>query len=182
MSKEITPAAEVVTLEPVLKAIQHWRKHKKDYSRGAMPDEVWKKVFILEGQGEYSPPELRRIFTLNSQQYNRKYQELMGKASPEKKPISHSNEDNKASSRAIPLAEAVIKPAINIPPLNTAADKTKKEIKDLKSTATFDISTLDPTTVVVECIRADGHRLKIHMTTQRIDVLMDTFFNQANDS
>ncbi len=182
MSKEVSSEPEAVTLEPVFKAIQHWRTHKKSYPGGAIPDEVWKKVFILAEQDGYSPSNLRQLFRLNSGQYDRKYQALMGKTSSEEKTITHPNKDNKPSSRAIPLVEAVIKPAINIPSLNTAADKTKKEIKDLKSTAAFDISTLDPTTVVVECIRADGHRLKIHMTTQRVDVLMETFFNQANVS
>jgi len=182
MSKQITPASKVVTLEPVLKAIQHWRKHKKDYPRGAIPDEIWEKVFILAEQDEYSPSELRRLFALNTQKYNLKYQELMEKNSPDKKPISHSNENNKASLPAIPLGEAVLTSGTNITISKAAADKTKKAMTSLKSTKSFEISTLDATTVVVECIRADGQRLKIHMTTQRLDVLMETFFNQANVS
>jgi len=182
MSKEVSAESEAATLDTVFKAIQHWRTHKAAYPGGSIPDEVWKKIFILAEQDEYSPSNLRQLFRLNSGQYDRKYQALMGNTSSEGKTITQPNKDNKGSSGVIPLVEAVIKPAINIPPLNTAADKTKKEIKDLKSTAAFDISTLDATTVVVECIRADGDRLKIHMTTQRLDVVMETFFKQDNVS
>lgn len=182
MSKQLTPETEVVTLENVFKSIQHWRTHKKAYPGCAIPDEVWGKIFILAEQDEYSPSSLRQFFKLNSEQYNRKNQELMGKASPEKKPINHSNEENKASLPATPLVEAVPTPDSNIPPLKAAADNTKKAMKSLKSTKPFETSMLDSTTVVVECIRADGQRLKIHMTAQRLDVVMEAFFNQNNAS
>jgi len=82
MSKQVSPESEVVTIETVFKAIQHWRRNKDAYPRRAIPDEVWKKVFILAGQGEHSPASLRQLFTLNSQQYNRKYQALMEKTIP----------------------------------------------------------------------------------------------------
>lgn len=182
MSKQVTPETEVITFAAVFKEIQHWRKHKKEYLRGAIPDELWGKIFILERQGEYSPSDLRRCLSLNKQQYTKKYQALMGQSSSEGKTISDSSKDNKESLPVINFSEAVVNQDINIPALKAAADETKKEIKVLKSTEAFDISTLDPTTVVVECIRVDGHRLKIHMTTQRPEVLMNTFFSQASTS
>jgi len=176
MSKQVTPEFKDVTFDTVFKEIKHWRKHKKEYRRGAIPDELWKRIFILAGQGEYSPSELRQCLHLNKQQYTKKYQELIGQSSSEEKTLSQSSEDNKESLPTLTFSEAAVDPNINIPSLKTATDKTKKAIQSLKSTNSFDTSTLDPTTVVVECIRADGHRLKIHMTTQRPEVLMDTFF------
>lgn len=180
MSNQLTPESEAVTLESVFKSIQHWRAHKDEYPGRAIPDEIWKEIFALAEQDDYSPSTVRQLFKLNSEQYNRKHQALMGKTSSDDKTIIDSVEDNKVPSPAIPFGEAVANP--DIPALKAAADKTKKAVKTLKSTAPFEMSMLDPMTAVVECIRPDGHRLKIHITAQRLDVLIEAFFSQASVS
>lgn len=182
MSNQLTPESEVITLESVFKSIQHWREHKNEYPGRAIPDEIWKKMFALAEQDEYSPSIVRQLFKLNSDQYNRKHQALMGTVSSEDKTIIDSSEDNKVPSPAITFGEAVANPDIDIPALKAAADKTKKAVKTLKSTEPFEMSMLDLTTAVVECIRPDGNRLKIHITAERLDVLMETFFSQASVS
>lgn len=173
MSKQLTPESEVITLESVFKSIQHWREHKDEYPGRAIPDEIWKKMFALAEQDEYSPSIVRQLFKLNSDQYNRKHKALMGTV---------SSEDNKVPSPAITFGEAVANPDIDIPALKATADKTKKAVKTLKSTEPFKMSMLDLTTAVVECIRPDGNRLKIHITAERLDVLMETFFSQTSVS
>jgi len=182
MSKKLISEAEGVTLESVFESIQYWREHKDAYPNRAIPDEIWKKVFILAEQGKYSPLSLRQFFKLNSDQYNRKHQALMGGSSPEEKPTNSSVEEKQTLSPSITFGEAVVNPDTDIPSLKAAAGKTKKAVKVLKSTEPFEISMLDPTTAVIECIRSDGHRLKIHITTQRLDALIETFFSQANIS
>lgn len=182
MSNQLISESDTITLEGVFKSIQHWREHKDEYPGRAIPDEIWKKTFALAEQDDYSPSIVRQLFKLNSEQYNRKHQALMGQTSSEVKPINTSIGNYKKPSPAITFGEAVADPNIDIPTLKAAADKTKKVVKTLKSTEPFKMSMLDPTTAVVECIRADGHRLKIHITAQRLDVLIETFFSQASVS
>lgn len=184
MSKQLISESKVeaVTLDSVFESIQHWREHKEAYPSRAIPDEIWKKIFILAAQGKYKSESLRQLFKLNSAQYNRKYQALNGELSSAR-PVSNSSVEDKATSSTSPaFGEAIINPAIDKPTLQAAADKTKQAVKVLKSTKPFETSLLDPTTAVVECIRSDGHRLKIHITTQYLDAIVETFFSQANPS
>ena len=57
-----------VTFDDVYKDISHWRLHKNEYPNRGIPDLTWKKIFQLRAQG-YSDNELKRLFSLNSQQY-----------------------------------------------------------------------------------------------------------------
>ncbi len=66
-----------------------------------------------------------------------------------------------------------------VPSLTQAANATKQAISQLKSTHTRPADYLDPTTIIVECIRPDGHRLKIHTTCKRVSTVMDAFFTQG---
>ncbi|GAG16287.1 unnamed protein product, partial [marine sediment metagenome] len=71
MSQQNAPNSATITLDEVFKAMQHWRKNKKDYSGVGIPDKIWSSIFQLEHNG-YIASELKRCFTLNSRQYNLK--------------------------------------------------------------------------------------------------------------
>ena len=179
-----TPATAISTtsLDEVFKAVQHWRDHKTDYKGVGIPDDIWVKIFQLESQG-YTGIQLRRLFGLNSAQYSRKYMTL-------------TQEDNSATIDATPksvktkppmpppgeFGEAIVSSAQQaVPSLETvAANQTRQALSQLKSTHRQAESYLDINTVIVECIRPDGHRLKIHTTSERLDVVMQNFF--AKDS
>lgn len=182
MPKQLIPKSNTVTLENVFQSLQHWRNNKTKYPGRGIPNKIWTDIFILAGQDGYTSKSIRKLFNLNTQQYNQKHQSLMEKQSSEDKIINNSIEESKQISPAITFGEAVVTSDVDIPRLDAATDKTKKAMKTLKSTAPFETNLLDPTTAVVECIRADGHRLKIHITALRLEVLMQTFLNQISTS
>ena len=176
-------AVSATSLDEVFKAVQHWRDHKTDYKGVGIPDDIWVKIFQLESQG-YTGIQLRRLFGLNSAQYSRKYMTL-------------TQEDNSASTIDATPKSVKTKPATPppcefgeatlssaqqaVPSLDTvAANQTRQALSQLKSTHRQAESYLDINTVIVECIRPDGHRLKIHTTSERLDILMQSFF--AKDS
>ena len=65
-----------------------------------------------------------------------------------------------------------------VPPLSPGTEQTKAILKNVKSTKIKLDAILDPTTVVLECIRSDGHRLKIHTSSMRIEAIMTAFYKQ----
>jgi hypothetical protein len=174
--EETTPT----TLDKVFKALQYWRSHKDQYEGAGIPDEIWRLIFQLENNKEYSSSELKKLFALNSKQYQIKHS-LLCKTPYEMIPEVSKPED---TSTAVPkdpvkldFAEATVDQTI--PSLAESAHRTKQVISQLKSTHLKPAQYLDPTTIVVECIRPDGHRLKIHATTQSLDRVMQTFIQQG---
>ncbi len=169
MSTQNQSTATPLTLDSVFKAVKHWREHKKDYKSNGIPNDLWKKFFQLEENGMVST-EVKRLFSLNSQQYAKKRHELIGEAIP-------SNPPN-AAKASIKFCEVNVKPSSgqSIPPLTQTAKTTQKTLSHLRSTDRSAEHYLDLTTLIVECIRPDGHRLKIHTTTQSLDQVMQAFF------
>ena len=176
-----------VTLDEVFAEMQYWRDHKDEFDGYGIPDGIWSKIFQLE-TGVYSATQLRRLFSLNSQQYIAKKKQLSESGILEPKPIKVAS--NIATQQALPcspdnkleLCEALISEgtqADSIPSLTEKSTETKKAITQLKSTQQKPENYLDMTTIIVECIRPDGHRLKIHTTTQSIDKVMQGFIQQG---
>lgn len=181
MSQQQDSPETPVTFDEAFKALQHWRKHKKEYPCAGIPENVWLKVFQLENNG-YTANELKRLLTLNSQQYDKKRNEF-------RQPSDHINtfatldkaQNNPEPNSPVDFCEAAVKPdnQQNIPSLTQAADNTKKVISKLKSTDNKTENYLDMTTIIVECIRPDGQRLKIHTTSQSLNVVMQAFYQQG---
>lgn len=182
-----------VTFDDVYKDISHWRLHKNEYPNRGIPDLTWKKIFQLGAQG-YSDNELKRLFSLNSHQYSVKRTQLCPKTATQSM-VHQNNSDTKRSvardnpqknDDAIAFCEVVENKQPHnddVPPLSTnqtkAAKKTQQAVSQLRSTDNSPEQFLDLTTIIVECIRPDGHRLKIHATTKSLDVVMQTFYHQG---
>lgn len=168
------------SLDTIFKALQHWRNNKQDYDNSGIPNNVWGMVFELAEQ-DHNKNELCRMFGLNSQQYDKKRSQYYSSVQPSCGAKPAKTENKIEQNAPIAFSEAILaseKTPPAIPPLTQATQQTKQAIKKLKSTVNQPEQRLDTTTVIVECIRADGHRLKIHMTNHRIDVLMQNFFSQ----
>lgn len=181
MSQQAQSIPAAVTLDTTFAALKHWREHKEEYEGGGIPDKLWKMFFQLENNG-MSPSEIRRFFSINSQQYARKRIELMPLNSkksvmqqvPHKNPPTHVKTD-------VNFCEVNVKSSVDqkIPSLTQAAKASKKTLSQLRSTDSSAEHYLDLTTIIVECIRPDGHRLKIHTTTKSLDQVMQAFFLQG---
>ena len=175
-----------ITFDDVFKDMEHWRNHKNEYEGSGIPEVIWRKVFELERTGCYTATQLKRMLGLNSQQYRTKQAALINPVAsgPNKQRIPESNaattpkED--ASQEPI-FCEAFVSPDAQpqvpaLTPDNTKkAKKTKAVIKQLKSTQQQPECYLDRSTIIVEYLRPDGHRLKIHTTTQSIHQVMRSF-------
>ena len=178
MSNQAADTAQV-SLDSVFKALTHWRNNRRAYDTPGIPDEIWVAIFQLEGQG-YPDKELRRMFGLNTTQYKRN------------RSIYYPSQSNPDISKPIKSGvnlkqlmpqfnEAIIEQETlqaQVPALAQAAQQAKQAITQLKSPGKQTQRYLDTTTVIVECIRPDGHRLKIHTTNSRLDVLMQCFFTK----
>ena len=72
------------SIDAVLGAMRSWRESKNhgDGNRN-IPDALWLKIFALETQ--YDPSELRRIFQVNSKQYQIKHAALISTKKKSKK-------------------------------------------------------------------------------------------------
>jgi len=179
MSQQNDSPETPITLDEVFKALQHWREHKKEYPCAGIPEEVWLKIFQLENNG-YTTNQLKRLLILNSQQYDKKRNQF-------RQPPDHTNtpatlnkpQSNPEPDSPIDFCEAVVNPDSpqNIPSLAQA--DTKKAISKLKSTDNKIENHLDLTPIIVECIRPDGQRLKIHTTSQSLNVVMQAFYQQG---
>jgi len=177
--------SEPVTIDKVLNALNHWRENKHDYAGPGIPNEVWLLIFQLENKG-HSVVDLRRIFSLSTTQYSTKKKQLIN--TEPGKPLAVAQ---KKQSGGSPIDDGDIKfceatgqqnvPAQSIPSLTETASQNKKAVTQLKSTNNNPESFLDLTTIIVECIRPDGHRMKIHTTTKSIDKVMQGFFLQGGD-
>lgn len=185
MSQPSPSTSSTVTFDDVFKAMQHWRNHKNEYPKPGIPDDVWLMIFGLENNG-YTAKDLKRLFNLNSQQYAIKQNQL---AAPNNQPSSPSElkescDSSKQSDNKVDFCEAVIESSAqdNIPSLAEAANATKKAVSQLKSTNNNSANYLDPTTIIVECLRPDGHRLKIHITSKSVNTVMEAFFGKGASS
>ena len=169
-----------VTIDEAFKALKHWRENKGDYSSPGIPNEVWLQILQLEDNG-YSASELKRIFNLSSTQYATKKNQLINTA-PSSTAVAEQKSQSSNTQRSegnMKFCEATVKqniPSQNIPSLTEAASQNKKAVVQLKSTQNEPESFLDMTTIIVECIHPNGHRLNIHTTTQSIDKVMQGFF------
>ena len=176
---QTTTQTASITLDDVFKALQHWRDNKTKYEGSGIPKEVWYKIFQLEKAG-YKESQLRRLFDLNTTQYRKKREQLTQTQSEPTVEPSSSESTEVEEKDVVQFGEAVVvhEETQDVPPLTQAANQTKSAISQLKSTSDRMDSYLDTTTVIVECIRDDGHRLKIHTTSERLDIVMRTFFNK----
>jgi len=163
-----------VSLGSIEQALSHWRANKDKYPDSGIPNEIWLQIFLLEDESRYTGSKIRTIFSLNSQQYKKKRDELTAKT-VEEKPIVESTQPPPE-----PFAQVCVENS-NVPPLSSNAQISKDIIKNIKATKTETGHFLDPTTIVVECIRQDGQRLKIHTCTQQIDVILHTFYKSSGD-
>ena len=181
MSQQDSSNTPPITLDKVFKAMQHWRSHKSEYPNPGIPTKLWLMIFELENNG-YSGKELRRVLSLNSGQYNKKCTELHKTLKKNLKKSHNTSDKIMPSDNPINFCEATLEkptPPEDIPALTKAANNTQKALALLKSTDNKPEQYLDMTTIIVECIRPDGHRLKIHTTHKSIDVVMQTFFQNA---
>ena len=175
-------AEPTITLDAVLDLLEHWRSNKSSYPNSSIPDEIWQQVFALESQGRHTGSTLRKLFGLNSSQYKRKRTELCSPPKPEqssKEPSSSTPLSDVAieSTPATTFAEAVVAPLTPTEPPSVNGT-TKADLSRLKSTKEDGLSFLAQSTIIVECIRPDGHRLKIHTTHNSLDSVMQSFFSQ----
>jgi len=189
-AKNKTKSNSATTLDEVFALLEHWREHKNKYEGRSIPNNIWLKLFELENTGHYTATQLRRMFALNSQQYKTKKADLVKPvaSTPNKQSMSKGNADATTAdfaSQEPAFCEATISPdALSKVPRLTPeetqkATKTKAVIKQLKSTQQSPGNYLDTSTIIVEYLRPDGHRLKIHTTTHNIDYVMKSFGAEA---
>jgi len=181
MSQPTQSTETPIKFDEVFLAMKHWKENKSEYPGPGIPDKIWLMLFQLENNG-YTASDLKRLFSLNSNQFkikrNQLHQALDHSNSPTKPNAPQSKAENNV---AVDFCEAVVKSdnPQNIPPLTQAADNTKKAISKLKSTNHKTENYLDITTIIVECIRPDGQRLKIHTTNQSLNIVMKEFYQQG---
>ena len=181
MSNPLAIDSLPASLDSVFNAMKHWRSNKQAYDGPGIPQKIWDVIFQLEKQG-HKKSDLCRTFGLNSEQYNI----MRGRRSP----TVNISTENKVENievkikkpEAVQFGEAICADNIankSIPPLVQAAQQTKQVINQLKTSDNQPERYLDMTTIIVECVRPDGHRLKIHTTNDRLDIVMQCFFNQG---
>lgn len=161
------------SLDSVFKAMEYWRKNKSKYG-ASIPDEIWLQLFQLEKA--YPLSKIKQIFGISKKTYLNKRAELQGKINPYQSQPVHDVPTG--------FSEAIVSdtppqfPGPDETPQLTRTDKKslrKKDRDDDSNPATF----LDFSTVVVEFIRADGQRMKIHTTDKSFRELMRVFFEEG---
>jgi hypothetical protein len=181
MTSESKKEKPTITLDEVFRAMQHWRNNKSQYEGQGIPDDVWKMIFLL-GENGYLAKDIRRTFSINSQQYEKKKKEFA--TNLRLPPELINNEDTHCSNNEVEdiFCEVSISPdpPADVPPLAKVAKKTKQSVTTLKSTTSKPHDYLDMTTIIVEYLRPDGHRLKIHTTSASIDKVMSAFAQQGH--
>lgn len=170
MSNIQNSSAQPITLDFIYEKIKYWRDHKKEFDQKAMPDQIWGMIFTFQKQKDYSDSEIKKLFSLNSQQYSKKYTQLMA-TEENKAELSTSTEPAQFSE-----VEVSSEPLINVVPSLTGKVQVANEaVAHLKSPDNSLKTYVDIKTIVVEYIRPDGHRLKIHTTTSSIADVMQAF-------
>jgi len=159
MPQEQLSTDSPVTFDKVFRALQHWRNHKKEYPSPGIPEDVWQMVFQLESSG-YSANELKRLLTLNSQQYDKKRNQYRQSQNHTNSPATlNDTQNNLEADKPVNFCEAVVKPDSqqNVPTLTQAANNTKKTISKLKSTDNKMENYLDLNTIIVGIIGRIKH-------------------------
>jgi len=176
--------AAAVSLDSVLTELEHWRANKSEYPTNSIPDKVWYHIFQLASEGRHGEAALRKIFGLNSVQYRRKKTELCATENstmaelPSIEATTVQERESHSSTASLPAFGEVVSlesSTISVPGLHGT---TKADLTQLKSNKNESLSFLDNSTIIVECIRPDGYRLKIHTTNSSLDTVMNTFFSQ----
>jgi len=171
--------ADPVTLDDAFKAFKHWRSNKAAYPSTGIPNHLWGTIFQLEDEG-YSSTELKRLFALSSSQYNIKKKEFCQRPTASSSVSSDKpNVAIKKTEELVSFCEAAVPPVVMEPFLTEKIKSTQQTLSKLKSTDNNSSHYLDTTTIIVECIRPDGHRLKIHTTNQSLNIVMATFYQQG---
>ena len=165
-----------ISLESTILAFTNWRTVKNQHggSNKPIPSELWDMVFTLESKG-LPARSLKAALGISSTQYKNQ------KAKREvNNPGQQVNIDNKAENAL--FAEAVVKPSKaeleqKTPELSGLGSEALHQIKQLKTTDNSKHE-LNPNTVIVECFHSDGHRLKIHATSEKMSEIFGAFFHQ----
>ena len=183
MNNTNSTSTEQLSIDSVLNKLQHWRANKSSYPDSGIPETIWQMIFALEDAG-HRPTTLRSLFSLNSGQYTKKREQLKSKAAL--KPNQNDQVPSKANKprSLVEFGEVSVvstaPPRSDVPSLTQAASQNRQAVKKLRSTESSPDHYLDTTTIIVECIRPDGHRLKIHTTNNRLDTIMQAFFSQES--
>ena len=164
-----------VTFDSVFKELKNWRNNKGSGSGSSrsIPNALWEKIFALE-KSSYEGTDLRRMFVLNAQQYKKKYEEL----APSSKIVAPSLEPFAEVSIPVKLKSQYLPERTKL----KAVEDIKSEITQIKSTkkVSDDFSAIK--TIIVELVRPDGYKLKIHTTNDSVDLVMSSFMNQEFNS
>jgi len=198
MSTSYLESNEPITLGNVYKAMEDWRVNVSPKNkRAGIPDNIWRAFFELEKRG-YKFSDIKRVFAINLSQYKLKKQQLIGdeieqsnieRTSKCSTPQETAIESEKPNPQKIPdtFCQVTLDHGVKsrIPSLEqktSAAHATKAVVNHLKSTKNKPEDYLDRTTIIVECIHPNGHRLKIHTTQENIESVIQTFFKHGGAS
>jgi hypothetical protein len=175
---EITP----VTLDSAMKAFKEWRADKSSNGGQTIPNELWKQVFELEANG-IAPRVIKLVLGISSNQYhNQQTKREQAQTKLDTTELEIDNPKPQAIFSEAVIASSPVNPTISadkqVRSLSDAANETRQQIKQIKITNNAKHS-LNPETVIVECIHSEGHRLKIHVTSKSMPEIFDAFFQQS---
>ena len=179
MPEKQTDMTGKLSLDAACRAIQHWRENKSDYPGSGIPNDIWNMMFTLENSG-HDKKMLQRMLGVNPKQYERKNKELT--SANKENPIASNTENNLSTniSSDLSLEFKDITESMREPPpldaqLNQEIKEAKSAVSHLKSPVDCPNDYLDRTTIVVECFDPQGFRLRIHMTADSIESVMEAF-------
>lgn len=167
-----TSPTSTPSIDVTLKKFAHWRKNKS-HNASVIPNALWLQCFELAK--EHGIASVKVLFGLSHSQYKKKYHELIESKQPE----INTGKSKVASVVDFAQAQPAIESSWDIsddtqstteePASNFADDDLSPKKKRLPSY-------IDVTTIIVECIRPDGYRLRLHTTTDSITEVMQAFF------
>lgn len=186
----VNSTSKATSLESVLQAMAHWRMNKSKYG-AIIPDKLWLQIFQLEQA--YPPEKIRQVFSISKNNYLHKHAELLqDKGAPTQVKQGQGGQRHKQESDfhapqhgSVPsvFSEAIISEETMQSSLPDSTPRlTKADIRSLKKPDPHPSTFLDLSTIVVEFIRADGQRMKIHTTKQSFKELIDVFFEAGETS
>jgi hypothetical protein len=146
------------TLDDVSLAMKCWRETKKNPG-DPMPDEMWLNIFKLADM--HSEKRVRIFLGITSIQYAERYRKLSPKLNSPKTPDTPTA-----------FCEASIAP--------DRENQTRSSVQTLRSNKPALESYIDTSTIIVECIKPDGHRIKIHAVQKNIREIMLAFFDAGD--
>lgn len=165
-------ATQEQTLDSVNSKLIAWRKNKKKTGQINIPDDLWLDIFKVAKI--HTPSRVRHFFSLSSSQYNKKYAQLFGSDNNLNEDVELIDNINQVEINH-PFCEVNIIPDLT-PELNAKANEVRTSIKKIKNTKSEPLTYCDNDTVIVECIRSDGHRLKIHTVNKNAQQIVSNFF------